>query len=52
MNGMCCFGESDDPGIRMCIGEVGGMKVVGNLSDTSEDSGSRKNFAVHDSNSL
>ena len=52
MNGMCCFGDSDNPGMRMCIGEVGGMKVIGNLSDTSDDSGRRKNLAAHASNSL
>ena len=52
MNGICCFGDSDDPRMRMCMGEEGGMKVVGNRSDTSDDKGRRKNLAAHDSNSL
>ena len=52
MNGMCCFGNSDNSGIRMCMGEVGGMKVVGNWRDISDDKGRWKNLAAHDSNSL
>ena len=52
MNGMCCFGDKDDPGIRMCISEVGGINVMGNWSDISDDKGNRKNLAVQDSNSL
>ena len=35
MNGMCCLGDSDDPGIRMCIGEEGGMNDSGSRRDTS-----------------
>ena len=52
MNGMCCLGDSDDPGIRMCIGEEGGMNDSGSRSETSDDKGRRKNLAAHDSNSL
>ena len=52
MNGMCCLGDSNDPGIRMCMGEVSGMNVIGNRSDISDDKGSRKNLAAQDSNSL
>ena len=52
MNRMCCSGDSDDPGIRMCIGEEGGMNDSGSRSDTSDDKGRRKNLAAHDSNSL
>ena len=52
MNGMCCFGDRDDPGIRMCMGEVSGMNVIGNQSDISDDKGSWKNLAQQDSNSL
>ena len=49
---MCCFGDRDDPGIRICIGEEGGMKVVGSRSDISDDKGNWKNLAAQDSNSL
>ena len=52
MNGMCCLGDNDDPGIRMCIGEEGGMNDRGSRSDTSDDKGRRKNLAAHDSNNL
>ena len=52
MNGMCFFGDNNDPGIKMCIGEEGGMKDSGSRSDTSNDRGRRKNLAAHDSNSL
>ena len=52
MNGMCCFGDSDDPGIRICIGEEGGMNDRGSRRDISDDRGRRKNLAVQDSNSL
>ena len=52
MNGMCCLGDSDDPGIMMCIGEEGGMNDNGSRSETSDDKGRRKNLAAHDSNSL
>ena len=52
MNGMCCLGDSDDPSIRMCIGEEGGMNDSGSRSEISDDRGSRKNLAAHDSNSL
>ena len=52
MNGMCCLGDSDDPGMRMCIGEEGGINVRGSRSETSEDRGKRKNLAAQDSNSL
>ena len=52
MNGMCCLGDNDDPGIRICIGEEGGMNDRGSRSDTSDDKGRRKNLAAHDSNSL
>ena len=52
MNGMCCFGDSDKPGIRMCIGDVGGMNDRGSQSDISDDKGRQKNRAAQDSNSL
>ena len=52
MNGMCCLGDNDDPGIRMCIGEVGGMNDKGSRSETSDDRGRWKNLAAQDSNSL
>ena len=52
IKGMCCFGDSDDPGIRICIGEVGGMNDRGSRSDISDDKGRRKNLAAHDSKSL
>ena len=52
MNGMCCLGDSEDPGMRMCIGEEGGMNDIGSRSEISDDKGSRKNLAAHDSNSL
>ena len=52
MNGMYCLGDSDDPGIRICIGEEGGMNDRRSRSDTSGDKGRRKNLAAHDSNSL
>ena len=52
MKGICCLGDSVDPGIRMCIGEEGGMNDSGSRSETSDDKGRRKNLAAHDSNSL
>ena len=52
MNGMCCLGESDDPGMRMCIGEECGMNDRGSRSETSDDKGKRKNLAAQDSKSL
>ena len=52
MKGMCCLGDSDDPSIRMCIGEEGGMNDSGSQSDTSDDKGRWKNLAAQDSNSL
>ena len=52
MNGMCCLGDRDDPGMRMCIGEEGGMNDRGSRSKISDDKGRRKNLAVHDSKSL
>ena len=52
MNGMCCLGDSDNPGMRMCIGEEGRMNDSGSWSETSDDKGRWKNLAAHDSNSL
>ena len=52
MKGICCLGDNDDPGIRMCIGEEGGMNDSGSRSETSDDKGRRKNLAAHDSKSL
>ena len=52
MNGMCCLGDSEDPGMRMCIGEEGGMNDRGSRSETSDDKDKQKNLAAHDSNSL
>ena len=52
MNGMCCLGDNDNPSIRICIGEEGGMNDSGRRSETSDDKGRRKNLAAHDSNSL
>ena len=52
MNGICCLGDSDDPGRMMCIGEEGGIKDRGSRSDISDDKGRRKKRATHDSNSL
>ena len=52
MKGMCCFGDNNEPGIRMCISDVGGMKDRGSRSDISDDKGRRKNRAAHDSKSL
>ena len=40
IKGICCLGDSNDPGIRMCIGEEGGMNDSGSRSDTSDDKGS------------
>ena len=39
MNGMCCLGDSDNPSIRICIGEEGGMNDSGSWSETSDDKG-------------
>ena len=50
INGMCCLGDSDDPGIRICIGEEGGMNDSGSRSETSEDKGVT-NTQTHHSNS-
>ena len=52
MNGICCLGERDDPGMRICIGEEGGINDRGSRSDTSDGKGRRKNLAAHDSKSL
>ena len=52
MNGMCFLGDSDDPGMSICIGEEGGMNDSGSWSEISDDKGRRKNLAAHDSNSL
>lgn len=36
MNGICCLGDNDDPGIRICVGEEGGMNDKGSRSEDVE----------------